>query len=334
MGLFGTLDRGVNALGGLAAAVTPTLIKEYEKNRQEQFMLDLAAASPTVADAYAKQQAVSNAADAESSGQNLPAPVRTYQFYENLTPEQRQRFLESQGQGYAVDDLGGYLRVRNKFTNEVVDVQPKSPPPQDLPEFRGEQAAQVELGKFGAEGFKSAAVAFETLPGALKNIDDMLGIVGENDDGSLIYDMDRFQGFAKNFGTAAKIPNVPGSAAANASVLIKQFRGKQFLGEIDAMKGYGSLSDTEGKAVRAAAENLDQEQDPKEAARKILFIREKTKLGLYRAEEIRAGRMEPHTFRVINPQQAAPASPAPSQSNIAQPMGGVKTFNPATGKIE
>ena len=58
-------------------------------------------------------------------------------------------------------------------------------------------------------------------------------------------------------GGTSLFPTIPGSEAANFESKLEQFKSKQFLTNIQKMKGMGSLSESEGKKIAAAAGALD-----------------------------------------------------------------------------
>ena len=67
-------------------------------------------------------------------------------------------------------------------------------------------------------------------------------------------------GLESAVGLSSVAPTIPGGEAADFEVLLDTLKGRQFLTEIQKMKGQGSLSDAEGKKIEAAAESLSLSQ--------------------------------------------------------------------------
>jgi len=64
-------------------------------------------------------------------------------------------------------------------------------------------------------------------------------------------------GLDASVGGTSLFPTIPGSDASNFESKLEQFKSKQFLTNIQKMKGMGSLSEAEGKKIAAAAGALD-----------------------------------------------------------------------------
>ena len=94
-----------------------------------------------------------------------------------------------------------------------------------------------------------------------------------NNASETLADIDRLlqhPGLAGNLGKTGMLPNIPGSDASNARALIEKIKGGSFLNSIQSMKGFGSLSDAEGKKIQAAAAALSLSQSEDEFRRNLI----------------------------------------------------------------
>lgn len=80
------------------------------------------------------------------------------------------------------------------------------------------------------------------------------------------------EGLDAAVGGTSFFPTFPGSPAADFIAKFDQLKGKQFLAEVQKMKGMGSLSENEGKKVAAAAAALDLSMSEEAFRRELTFI--------------------------------------------------------------
>ena len=80
-------------------------------------------------------------------------------------------------------------------------------------------------------------------------------------------------GLDASVGGTSLFPTIPGSDASNFESKLEQFKSKQFLTNIQKMKGMGSLSEAEGKKIAAAAGalDLDMSEDAFRAEMKVII---------------------------------------------------------------
>lgn len=67
-------------------------------------------------------------------------------------------------------------------------------------------------------------------------------------------------GLDANFGLSGKIPNVPGSSAADAATFLDQIRGTSFLTAFNQLRGGGSISNVEGAKAETAYARMQSAQ--------------------------------------------------------------------------
>lgn len=85
----------------------------------------------------------------------------------------------------------------------------------------------------------------------------------------LVDEMITHPGLNKAVGLSSILPTAPGGKAADYEVMLDTLKSKQFLNEIQKMKGMGALSNAEGEKIAAAAEALSLSQS-EDAHRKAL----------------------------------------------------------------
>ena len=97
-------------------------------------------------------------------------------------------------------------------------------------------------------------------------------IVEINDSISVAKEIREHEGLDAAVGGTSIFPTIPGSDAANFESKLEQFKSKQFLTNIQKMKGMGSLSESEGKKIAAAAGALDLSMSEKAFRREMDII--------------------------------------------------------------
>lgn len=75
-----------------------------------------------------------------------PSAVQEYEYYNELQPQQKQDFLRVK-RAQQIMNLGGNLVAYDPVTGDAGQSFAKTPPPQEMPGFKREQAAQTAIGK-------------------------------------------------------------------------------------------------------------------------------------------------------------------------------------------
>lgn len=196
---------------------------------------------------------------------NDPASVREYNFYNNLPPEEQQRYLQMK-RADQVLNLGGTMAVRNPMGG-IQEQYPVTPKITETPEYMANQSGAQESAKINAQmgGLpqldaererqkilaQEQAKAQAALEQTQENSRQMLDLIDsiENDQGlSAVVGMPNpMQG---GFG----LFNIAGTPAADFRAKLDQLGGKQFLEAFESLKGGGQITEIEGeKATNAIA---------------------------------------------------------------------------------
>lgn len=143
---------------------------------------------------------------------------------------------------------------------------------------------------------KSGATAAANLPTIVQNAENSL---------STLDALQRHPGIGGIFGVRGAIPNIPGSAAADAAAIRDQVLGAAFLEAFNTLKGGGQITEVEGKKATSAITRL---QSPTISLREAMTAIQDLK------QVIRAGVVKAKKQAALGLPQGAPA-------------GGVVDFN-------
>ena len=177
------------------------------------------------------------------SGKDSPSAVREWEYLKKQFPNMPIDFptyLEVKRQGYTVGNVAGVPSMRPQIPG-----LPVIPLTTLAKEASGQ--ATVEGAKTGAKETAKATVAAQTnLGNAIDDIDKMRTNVK-----ALL----NAPGFKTIYGVSGLVDPrnyIPGTDAANASVMREQISAETFGISIQKMRGLGQLSDAEGKKITAA----------------------------------------------------------------------------------
>jgi len=135
------------ALGQLGATALPGLIDQYEKQREQKTMLGLFANRPEMAQAY--YGAVNDANTAKTGGQD-PSAVREYQYWNSLTPAQKEEYLRVK-RSQQIIDLGGTQGVLAPVGEGLSQEFVKTPKITETPEYQAAQEGAKTQAQLDAE---------------------------------------------------------------------------------------------------------------------------------------------------------------------------------------
>lgn len=186
-------------LRGVAEAVGPDFLAPWTKQQIES-QAPGPADAPTIKDFYEGGKVIQKQWNPQTKGwdvlgegprwapqqtqtQQPPSAVEEYNFFKTLSPEEQQRYLTVKR---AADwqNLGGEVTLPNPLNPSGAPIasMPKTLPPQDTPEVRGEQAAAVgaaqnkaEADAAAAKKEKEAATTLDVLAGIEGTIDKATG---------------------------------------------------------------------------------------------------------------------------------------------------------------
>lgn len=186
---------------------------------------------------------------AAMTGEDLPAAIQEYQYFNKLTPEERQNFLQ-------VKRANPYLNLGGEFVQPGLDGSrlnsfPVTPKPDQMPEFQGEQKRQEAIGKAEgeAEGAKQKKILQAPQLESLLNEADSL--LPQATSGGVATDWKNLQGY---FGKATDSSGID----AQLDVI-----GAALTSGVPRMEGPQSNLDV--KLYEKAAGDLANSRLPKEA---------------------------------------------------------------------
>ena len=203
------------------------------------------------------KQGITGLTSLQPNAANSPAAVREYEFFKKLGPEEQKQFLEIKRafQPYtAIDYQGG----KAAFDKRIGAVAPLS------------SAAQEATGQATVEGAKkSATTAAQAQTEAQFNLGSNLDDI--NKMRKEVKDLIGSKGFKTIYGASGTFdPRVylPGTDAAGSEARRNQLEAESFGISIQKMRGFGQLSDAEGKKMTAAYTRAIDRRQPDDEAKK------------------------------------------------------------------
>jgi hypothetical protein len=217
----------------------------------------------------------------------LPMPVQEWEYFNKLSPQDQQRFLDMKRQNYGVSTIAQVPTLVRRGP------EPETKPLTTLPNVVS-AAAQVAAATGGAR------VAAETLAKSAAQAQIDLPQVA-SDTSYTIELLDKLKshpGLILGVGDIVRgsVPPVYG-AQADFVILHNQIKGTQFLRAYETLRGGGHITEIEGKKATDAMSRLDRAGTPQEFKAAASELQEILRKGFERA------RMK---TRNNNPQQGAP----------------------------
>ncbi len=169
----------------------------------------------------------------QGSGGNIPASIQNYNLYRKLTPEEQQLFDRSNRGA-----TSNFINTGGSFVNPYSGASiPKTPPPQDMPDFKGAQegakTAATEAAKFNSpEAATNREKALNVKREALVVVNRLIN----NKEGVM----------ANRGGISSKIPNIRDSSV-NAAADLETLTSMLTTENLGLLKGV--LSDTDMKVL-------------------------------------------------------------------------------------
>jgi hypothetical protein len=236
------------------------------------------------------------------------ADVRTFKFYQELSPEDRELFAEALGRGARMRDLGGEILVINP--DGSTERIPKSIPPAQTPEAVGEREAAKVEGKTTAEKRLAAPQEIERLSQMITNIDELT----------------MMPGFESAVGLSSVLYTVPGGASADFEAKLEQLQAQAFLNQFDQLRGAGAITEREGEAAKAALLAL------KLTMSEEAFLKElrKVKGILRKGQQALENLFQDGDAKGTPPARSVDIQPSDQQGTPVV----IRRYNPATGSIE
>lgn len=185
------------------------------------------------------------------------------------------------------------------------------------PELQGRIAEARKVGENRATAKAALPGALQTAQEGIRLIDEMVGKPEIRDaNGKVIQAATApHPGFSDYVGATWKpgMRFIEGSNASAFELRQKQIEGKAFLEAFNALKGGGSITEKEGEKGTAAIMRMNKASNEKEYVTAARELQDVLRSGMERARS-KAGETSP----------VAPATPAPTTSNVRAPAGAMK----------
>lgn len=242
-----------NEIARLVAMVTP---ENYGAIRQEAIAKGLGT-EQTMPVAY-DENYISNlrAHFIGASAGNTPSAVQEYNFYNKLgTPEEKETYLNVKRQGQVIN-LGGTQVVRNP-TGGISETYNVTPKPDEMPEFKGQQATETAKGKIKGEGEGNSLKKAMQAPEAINMLNDALTLLPKSTSGGAATMGKNIAGF---FGSATDSSAIDSQLEIIANALVQnvpRMEGPQSNYDVALYRqAAGDLANTsKPREVRIAAAN-------------------------------------------------------------------------------
>lgn len=200
-----------------------------------------------------------------------PSSTREWEYYNSLSPEDQQRYIEMKRSNERIVD------VNSVPTRVTSGPQGSATPLSTLP-AEASAAAAIEAAKTTAKERATAdAKAVESLPQQQAKATQML---------SLLTQLEQHPGLPGSIGARAGLAGVPGTPQADFIALLDQIGGQQFLQAFESLKGGGQITEVEGRKATDAIARLQNRNQSEQAYRQaIADFRSVIQAGLERAQQ-------------------------------------------------
>lgn len=260
---------------------------------------------------------------APQSAGDKPSKIQTYEFYKNLSPEDRQIFDASAR-------ATQYLNLGDRFVQPTTGQSyTKEVPPEDQPELKGEQAAAKEAGT-QLERARGKWRSSETkLITALSSAKDRKEVI----DATIAKAKNLLSEWSTSFG--ASLANVPSTEAKRLSNLLDTIKANVGFSELQSMRAesptggaLGQVSEMENKLLQSVLGSLDQAGDMNDLAAVLDQISMQREAAIkrlefaYDADKARYGTDLPAGYQAmdrIDSRVKAQATEIPGESSIDSP---------------
>lgn len=323
------------------AAMTGLALEEAQRKRQQQEALRALAAklgTANLKDPMQRQSALAQYGQITGDvdpmfgiGQNIPSAIQEYQFYQNLSPEEKQAYLTTKRANQMFDRGGSQVFVDP--TGSVVNEFDKTLAPADVPENAAAKTSaqeeakllqqlglepdiaaatkQAELGVAkGAELPKAKARLNATLAkskNVTDTIDRALSKVGPT-----------------TAGLGSVVSGVPSSGAKDLAADLRTIKANLGFDELQEMRAnsptggaLGQVSEQEIAFLQSVVASLDQAQSPEQLKQNLLLAK---KAKMESDERIRAAFEADYGTAMQKGNQAVPLSTTDLKSidNVSQ----------------
>lgn len=189
-------------------------------------------------------------------GQDTPASVREYQYYENLPPDQQQRYLSVKRAAPRMD-LGSQVVVLGPDNQPAATFQKDLPPASQPENISAQEQARVQ-GKAKAEWQTKEPILLNNIG----SMTDKNAVIDQTIDQT----KNLLSGLSAEFGTVFK--NLPASEAKRVSNLLDTIKANIGFAALQEMRNnsptggaLGQVSEMENRLLQAVWGSLDQAGD-------------------------------------------------------------------------
>lgn len=187
------------------------------------------------------------------AGRNeVPANIREWEAFNKLSKEDQARYLTMK-RSNPYQNFGGFMALPNQAApGQFQAVVEKTPPPEQMPGFKGAQAYQTAAG--GVQGTQQATAAVN-LPQTIAQAEESIKLID-----SILDDpaMPKVVGVPESLSGATSRMGAPvmGSPEAGFMAKVDQLTGRQFLQAFETLKGGGQITEVEGKKATDAISRM------------------------------------------------------------------------------
>jgi len=212
----------------------------------------------------------------------VPASIREWQAFNDLSKEDQARYLNMK-RANNYQNFGGFMGLPNPAQpGQFQALVPKTPPPEQMPEFKGDQARESAAGKVQGSTQATAAV---NLPQTAAQAEQTLGLVDNILNDPAFSNVVGMPGSVSGLTSKMGAP-IPGTPEAGLVAKIDQLGGQQFLQAFETLKGGGQITEVEGNKATDAISRMmktnQSEESYRQAAEEFKSI---VKAGVERAKK-------------------------------------------------
>ncbi len=322
-------------LGGIVNALQP--FADYQTAQQNEANMYKLAANPQFAQAVTSQKQANEESALKrlalqqkmmeiASGGNSPAAVQEYQYWSQLSPDEQKKYLTVK-RAQQIFSTGGAQNVLDPSGQGISQQFPMTPPPEQMPEFKGAQAAAAASGKASgqnAANVKNASVVLSAF--------DELGSVTNAPSGT----MENITASAANaFPSLGSLVGAENIAKGQGEFSVKRAAAENQARAAFRIAGSGAQSDADAKPIIDMLPNVTDSQPVKIA--KIKAAKEAL-VTQANAKALANGLEPPFPENIIPPvmPQAVGLTNLPDAGGISGDMGlPVTGINPsAQGQLQ
>lgn len=219
---------------------------------------------------------------AKAQSQQAPANVKSFDYFQSVIASPN-----------ATEDQKKAARIELKldspaptnYQKTMIDIKKEDSEIKRLVSIEQKESNELKRQKLQAEIESKKAKIQQDSQALIDSAQRDLSVIDTTL--ATVTELGAHEGLDAAVGGTSFFPTFPGSDAADFIAKFDQLKGKQFLAEVQKMKGMGSLSENEGKKVAAAAAALNLSMSEDAFRKELNFIETEMK----RARKKMAGRL-------------------------------------------